>query len=596
MNFFGNGQPVSQAEKELRPLLLDDGVHILSTFELNKIASLTYSDLVCDDMFELMENIVGKPLEYSPMTIQKTLVAMKHVLIYGSEKCVNHAFGIGKFVENLTKFNTFLASQQQQGAAAFWQRLQGGGVDKGGPVREAAAAVCQLLSNINELQRIRTSSASQTSLVPVGDDKVAFVTDEIRHYLLNKKIEEQKRIHITSNLSNSEGGFGGGYSAKDGKNVVGAAHGIDAMIKMANFEKKKFSDDGTSGPSLEETILQELAAEAAAQKAEAAEAAAARNIDILGSSFNPTTTTTNAGPVDLLDFGDYGQTSAPANATGDIFGGFTTPAPAQSDDLLGLGGGMQQGDFLNMASTADSTWLGGGGQPDSLLGMTYTASDTTQAVDPFAPMLATPTPTSPPTADPPPMDPYLAASSSSSALGGATSMMNSMSMGGADTSQKRPIMGSNEDRFAALDALATTAQPKVTMLDAKLAENRIMGMDSSSSNASLSNSAGLSLSHAPPVPTGMPPVPPSEPPLPPSIYTSMGMPTAPPLDYPPEPMGMLPSGLMVTPGSGHVAANYGDANDDDDEDNPWVMGGTAGAGLQPMAPAPGAPPPPLPPS
>jgi hypothetical protein len=157
MNFFAQTLTVSQAEKELRPLLLDEGCQVLSSFELNKFASLTYGDVFCDDMFEFMENIVAQPLNYTPLTVQKTLVVLKHVLVYGSEKCVNSGYGIGKFIESLTSFNTVLASRQQKGANAFFQRLQGGGVDRGGPVRDAAKAVHELLKDINNLQRIRTT-------------------------------------------------------------------------------------------------------------------------------------------------------------------------------------------------------------------------------------------------------------------------------------------------------------------------------------------------------------------------------------------------------------------------------------------------------
>ena len=58
---------------------------------------------------------------------------------------------------------------------------------------------------------------------------------------------------------------------------------------------------------------------------------------------------------------------------------------------------------------------------------------------------------------------------------------------------------------------------------------------------------------------------------------------------------------MVAPGSGQVATAYGDAGSsnaaaNDDGDNPWVMGGTTGMGLEPVGPQPSAPPPPPPPT
>ena len=576
MNLFGQPPTVSQAEKELRPLLFDDGCQVLSTFEMNKIASLTYGELVCDEIFELFETVVAEPLNYSPLTVQKSLVVMKHVLIYGSEKCVNSGYGIAKFVESLVTFNTVLATQQKQGATAFLYRLKGGGVDKGGPVREAAKEVHELLKNINELQRIRNESASKNSLVPIGDDKVAFITDDVRHWILQKRIEQQAQIEIKSNLAKSEGGFGGGYMTNDGKSVVGAAHGIEEMIKMAKQKKQGFTDDGISGPSKEDRILADLAAEARRQKEEAGREAAARNEEQLGTfSGNPTS---NPSEVDLLDFGSVVQNvpvQAHSSTTADLLGVFGGGGSA-SDDLLGLGGSnqmqqqqQQHGSLLDLAP-----WnAGGNGQGNELLSLTTTIS----ATDPFSSIAAsaqTNTSTS-----------SLPCTHTENGIGGLSGMMNTLAVGPSTTAPVAAV----EDRFAALDALASTnlQSTSSTALDIKMAENRILAGGSSSSTSSnslASNIMGggsIPLNHpTSPLPSFMPILPP-------------------PVDEPSSfPMGFVPSPVeaFVAPGVGHVAAAYGDigAADDDDE-NPWVMGGTSGSGLEPLSSAPAAPPPPPPP-
>jgi len=296
---------MSPAEKQLRPILFDEGIQVLSNFELNQIASLTYNDVTCDGIFELIEQICRNPLDHTPLNLQKSLITTKHVLIFGSEKTVNNAYGILYYIKALLEFNTVLMTQKQGGAMSFFQTLQGGGVDKGGPVREAAGEVVKLLSNINELRRIRTSSASKDSLVPVGDAGVAFVTDDVRLYILKRKIEEEKQIRIRSNLKKSEGGFGAGYTSQNGKSVVGASHGIEEMIKMANIQTNKFSDDDSKPPghkTQEEIILEELKAESDAAKAVAT---SDRNNNatatgLLG-SFHPTASA--APDIDLLDFG-----------------------------------------------------------------------------------------------------------------------------------------------------------------------------------------------------------------------------------------------------------------------------------------------------
>ena len=44
----------SEAERALAPYLYDDKVQAMSSFEMNKIASLTYGEHCCDNIFELL--------------------------------------------------------------------------------------------------------------------------------------------------------------------------------------------------------------------------------------------------------------------------------------------------------------------------------------------------------------------------------------------------------------------------------------------------------------------------------------------------------------------------------------------------------------
>ena len=74
------------------------------------------------------------------------------------------------------------------------------------------------------------------------------------------------------------------------------------------------------------------------------------------------------------------------------------------------------------------------------------------------------------------------------------------------------------------------------------------------------------------------------------------MPSPPPVDQGGYQESISMETPHVEPGSGQVATQYSYAQEDND-DNPWVMGGSAGTGLgEPITPAPaGAPPPPPPP-
>lgn len=572
MNFLAGAKKESPAEQQIKGLLYDDYIQLISSFDLNKIASLTYGDIVCDEIFELLEKIVAKPMDCTPLTIQKALVITKHVLVYGSGKCVNHAYGIGQFIDNLRSYNTVLMAHQAQGAMGMWQRIQGGGVDKGGPVRDAATAVCQLISNIDELQKIRNSSADPNSLVPIGDNRVAFVTDEVRHHILQKKIQEQQRIDLKSNLAKSAGGFGGGYNSKDGKSVVGAAHGIAEMIKMAEISKRgqqQYCDEGQRqdyrAPE-EDAILAELAAEHRAAQAEAA-AAAAPDIDFLSAAQSRRPP---QGDVDFLDFGGGGGATSSAHATGDLLGGddlfgggAPTSASSAHHDPFGFGGG-------------GGGALGGASGGDDLLALTsMSAAAEMPSSDPFGFAPAA-----------------VVVPATSSTLGGFTASMATMgiSNGASNASPQKSIMGSNVDRFAALDALTPAGNP-TTALDSKNAENRLLSHIGSSSldtigarQTTTSSMYGASLAGD----TSKP-----------GLSFSMGGMSPPPSrPPPPQPMGMSPAAqpLGMTPaGSGQIAGTYivGDTSPEDD-DNPFIMGGTLGAGLEPVAPAPGAAPPPPP--
>ncbi len=443
---------------------------------------------------------------------------------------------------------------------SFLQTLQGGAVDKGGPIREAAGQLLRLLGNIDELRRLRLESASENSLVPVGDNvMVGFATDEVRHMMLKKKMAEEQRIKIQSNLKKSDGGFGGGYASKDGRAVVGAAHGIEEMIKMANLSGKnasKFSDDGKPREKTrEEIILAELKAEADAEKAKK-QASNAPTADLLG-SFAPAPAPASAG-VDLLDFGGSPSTSTGA-VTGDLLGGglpSTSMPPASASNATVDPFGMASA--YNPTTTTSTTNLAS----SSLL-------DFSVQNDPFAPISCNPNP---------PMqnnstglmgmgmnNPMMSSMQSppmqmqnSGAMNDLTSGMTSISLSAPPPKAPMTMAAANQDRFSALDALAAAApsQPQDT---AKDAEARLLGFDSPAPAPSSS--------------MGQPPL------------MAMGMAPPPPI---PEP--------MVAPGSGQVATAYGESalsSNNDDGDNPWVMGGSSGMGLSaPSAPPPACPPPP----
>jgi len=339
----------SETEQRIAVLLYDDAVQVISSFELNQLASLTYHEAqvitsadrdMTDIILEHLEQIMKAPANYSTVSVQKSLVVAKHILLHGAEKIVQPIrMQLGRYVEQLTQYNTVLLAQQQTGGA-WLMRLKGGSVDYGGPVREVAVALHNLLQSPQQLQFERRVSADPNSLVPVGDkQRVAFATDEVRLQHLKKQMEEQQRIITKSNLQKATDGFGSGYMAKDGKTVVGAAHGIEEMLQQQQREEQKFRDEakarqqrqqqqeGVGGyseyqaPSFSQAptygINNTISRQEAPQPPQEA--------DLIGFDQHPSPAAAAAPEMDLLDFGST------ANAT-------TTTAPPQHEEDLLFGG------------------------------------------------------------------------------------------------------------------------------------------------------------------------------------------------------------------------------------------------------------------
>ena len=422
----------TETEKRLAHMLFDEQVHVLSTFELNQIASLTYGDESCDQIFEMITNCLRLPLDFSVLTLQKCLVITHHVLIYGSEKCVNSAWGVGRSVEVLQEFNTVLWQQERKTVGTWWNQIKGGSVDKGFPVREAAQKLHAVLQDKNEIQRLRHDKADPNSLVPVGDDKVGFVSDKVRLLMLRRRMEEQQLRRTKSNLAKASGGYGGGYNSKDGKVVVGAAHSMDEMLARAAREKKKFSDTGpvhyraSQPPQTTTTRTTRTTTPATA--------------DLL--DFDPTPAPAPA--VDLLDFGATPSVQTPPAAPVlDIFS--PNPTVPSSGDLLAqpTTNGTSQ-DYLMQPKATNN---GGVGATSDLLSMMTVSSDATT--------------TTTTTTVPPPL--------SENTLNGIV----------ATEPAKKSVMSSNVDRFSALDALAPPEATKPNSILAGVeAQNRILSFTS----------------------------------------------------------------------------------------------------------------------
>lgn len=314
-------RPPTEIQRTLAYKLFDDSFEYMTTLDMNRAASFTFgfqnsygqngttsNDLsggthgesIANQLWEfLIDSILNRSTHHSALALTKTIHLIQHVLIHGAEQSVMNVdllYRIEHAVNPLRTLNTALVEQQiiesilnnektgleNDGlfqlsnlsikATATMFKLKGGSVDKGFPVRTAAANLFDMVSTTDNLRRLRMEQATSNSLVPVGtSNQVGFITDEARYRLLQQKMareenlekqkqyqEEQKMRATRSNLKgvSASDGFGGGLASSS--QVVGAAHSLEDMIKTARYEleqhklkqrqkissmKKGYSDD-----------------------------------------------------------------------------------------------------------------------------------------------------------------------------------------------------------------------------------------------------------------------------------------------------------------------------------------------------------------
>lgn len=228
----------TEGQRIVAKYIFDDSIQIMSTFEMNRFASLTYGDVVRDQMFDMLEEILKTPDDFSVLSIQKSLSLIKHVIIYGSEKCVNMAWNMTKVIEDLKFYNTAVRSQQ-----TIIHQIMGGQVDRAFVIRELAIELHKLLqpTNIHEIQFLRQAHASENSLVPVGSlSTVGFApTPTTAQQWLESQANNNNN---KSNILKSDSSYGGGIHTttnSSGTKVIAAAYTLEDMIQKAKDDEEK---------------------------------------------------------------------------------------------------------------------------------------------------------------------------------------------------------------------------------------------------------------------------------------------------------------------------------------------------------------------
>ena len=139
----------TETQSLISQMLYDDDVNVLTTFDMNRIASYTFGELVCGEIFDVFEYSLRNPLEFTVLSLHKTLVLLHHLAVYASQKAANNIWILKPHIKPLIEYNTVLwALQDSKSLMARIQRIKGGSVDRGLPVRDSAKVLWDLLSNV----------------------------------------------------------------------------------------------------------------------------------------------------------------------------------------------------------------------------------------------------------------------------------------------------------------------------------------------------------------------------------------------------------------------------------------------------------------
>lgn len=220
----------AEVERLIAKYILDDSNPILSTLDMNRLASYTYGEVVREELFERLESLMKRPDNVSILALQKSLCLVQHLIIYGSEPCVNLAWNMSRVIEELQRYNPIPAP-------TLISQIIGGQVDRAFVVRELATELRTLLSNTNQITLLRHQHhATSSSLVPVGStSQVGFAPTPTTAHQWQQQQQLSSRNQNKSNVAKPDSSFGGGTANK----VISAAYSLEDMLQKAQEEEAK---------------------------------------------------------------------------------------------------------------------------------------------------------------------------------------------------------------------------------------------------------------------------------------------------------------------------------------------------------------------
>lgn len=154
-NLFG-----SETERKIGGFLFNEKTEWTTSRELHGLAALTFNNESCTGAMDIISKAL-EPKDNTWRTLHKAVKLLHHFVVYGAERCVDHAWDRQRKVEALRRYNSAMHSRTGV--------LNGGGTDFGGPVRKAAEELDDLLKDSEGIRAARAQERDPGALLPLGD-------------------------------------------------------------------------------------------------------------------------------------------------------------------------------------------------------------------------------------------------------------------------------------------------------------------------------------------------------------------------------------------------------------------------------------------
>eukprot|EP00814_Leptocylindrus_danicus_P013659 CAMPEP_0116014378 /NCGR_PEP_ID=MMETSP0321-20121206/6243_1 /TAXON_ID=163516 /ORGANISM="Leptocylindrus danicus var. danicus, Strain B650" /LENGTH=380 /DNA_ID=CAMNT_0003484021 /DNA_START=17 /DNA_END=1159 /DNA_ORIENTATION=- len=296
-----------------------------------QVAQLTQIEQEARKLFDLLQNILCRPAEYSPKCMYKSLMLIQHLLAHGSDFCVEYTYELVLQIDFLQEYNSAVIMNEKN----ILYKLKGGSADEGEPVRNISEELTTLLKintpksllNMRAMNALKVTQQETSSSVGGGggaDLLVGF--GGVDHGAT--KVRQNK---VTA------GGFGSGLAGKKKgeKLVVGAQYSLEDMLAKERNQPVKYYDD--------EHKMKQVAEETKGM------------MDLLETSTSMPATSGGEAmtTTDLLDVNSAVGNASDPFAGADLLGtGGAETTNAQSSNLL---------DPLSLSSAVNTSQQGGNG-------------------------------------------------------------------------------------------------------------------------------------------------------------------------------------------------------------------------------------------